>query len=66
MAQAFVSGAGSLGAILIDCAEGVVWTEFVEAEAGAAAGDAGVAKRVASSQPADAARPYSTARMKVI
>jgi len=65
MAQAFVSEAVSLGAILTDRAGRSVWAEFVEAEGGAAACDVGVARMAASSQQAGTARKYSTARMKV-
>ena len=47
MAQAFVSGAGSLGAILTDCAGRLVWEEFVAAAGGEVACDAGATKRAA-------------------
>jgi hypothetical protein len=66
MTQTFVSEAGALGAILADCAGWLVWAEFVEAEGSAAAGDAGVANRAASSQQADATRKYSAAQLNVI
>ena len=63
--KAFVSGAGSRGAILTESAGRFVWGEAGAAADGTTAFDASAAETAMSSQQAGLARKYSTARMKL-